>query len=111
MKHLKTYESNDVLKKYLLMHVKMHDIDEIHITKATYGENTHNPIYNINVEQVVIYFNKTNTLKKLEDVDRKNTIGWSKYETLEPMILFQSDSFEDCEKELEMIIKAKEYNI
>ena len=109
MKYLKTYE-NKKLKQYLIIHIIKYSINEYHIIKIIKKEkNIFNPENDLQFSTLVIFWNK-NPQKWKEFNDDTDT-GWTSYKTLKPMIIYQSDSFEDCKKELQVFINVKKYNI
>lgn len=109
MRYLKTYEDQSPkLKQYLIIHINHYGINEYHIIEIKQIKNEFNPKNDLKVSTLVIYNNKNNELKELNN---DNDTGWTSYDTLKPMLVYQSDSFEDCKKELQIFINAKKYNI
>lgn len=111
MKYLKKFE-NKSLKKYLIIYIPnrhLNDMYEYQIIKIMKKiKNEFNPKNDLQVSIFTIYKNKNGDYTEYSD---GISAGWTSYETLKNMIVYQSDSLEDCKKELQIYINSKKYNL
>ena len=103
MKHLKQYESDDTINKYIIWFWKDHQgVDDYEIIEVT---EHHNDIYWS--KTIYTYRSENNTI---EFVNNKKSESWSAKNSKE-FIILSSDNIDDCLKELNIIITTNNYNL